>query len=861
LTKPKVTRASRKISSSQWIRDRCQKWRNGQWREVLNETLLQLEEPTNLRRKRFECSEVLSKEEAQRLYNKHRCVKLAALGRYGDAIKALTSTGVAEITPAVIDDLLAKHPQIPPVNLPQAAQPPISLIATPKQVADALSSFKNGSSPGASGLRPEHLKEAWNSKNAIKNQRFMELLTNFVNAMLRGDVPAEIRPYIAGAPVIPLAKKDGGIRPIAIGEIFRRLVSKIANFHAMSRTKEYFARRQFGVGIKTGAEAILHGVNATVDHYRDDPSKIMFKVDLRNAFNLVDRVAFINAIRERVPDISAWVECCYQSQAYLWCGDNEFRSCQGVQQGDPLGPLLFSLVLQKIVLEIDQACPDLIINAWYLDDGTFIGSVDSVLRALEIIETRGPQFGLFLNLSKCEVWWPSSDNATLSRFPPAVQHVFGDGIALLGGPVGGPEITRAMWATRLAKIETLCGELDNLNNAQVQLCLLRSCVGFPKINFALRTCNPLYLQADLADFDAIMQRSLSCIANCEVSGDALMQCHLPISNGGLGIPSAQELSSVAFLSSLHQSASLQKSMIADETVIIPRSCSADLLANYNDKFSAELPVIAANLNDASSSQRMLSQRVHNKNSQALLQRLDTTDLARLRSVSGPQAGDWLRVVPIPIQGLTMSTREYAAAVRIHLGLPNIPEEQTCSVCNRAQMDKKGFHALSCSSGGIRIMRHNAICDILFHNMRSAFLAPQLEVTGLFTDNRRADIVVPLWQGKRCAFDVTIPSPVCASNVQVASTDPEEFLQSKVQEKNDKYAQDLAAIGYAFKPLVVDAFGQMHPEFVKVVKEVARRRANHLGEEERAMVQVDYLLQRIGFTLRKAVACSIVERSI
>ena len=72
LTKPKVTRASRKISSTQWIRDRCQKWRNGQWREVLNETLLQLEEPTNLRRKRFECSEALSKGEAQRLYNKHR---------------------------------------------------------------------------------------------------------------------------------------------------------------------------------------------------------------------------------------------------------------------------------------------------------------------------------------------------------------------------------------------------------------------------------------------------------------------------------------------------------------------------------------------------------------------------------------------------------------------------------------------------------------------------------------------------------------------------------------------------------------------------------------------------------------------
>ena len=458
------------------------------------------------------------------------------------------------------------------------------------------------------------------------------------------------------------------------------------------------------------------------------------------------------------------------------------------------------------------------------------------------------------------MWWPSSDNVTRSRFPPDVRQVYGHGISLLGGPVGGPNITQAMWKNRLQKIEDLCQELDDLNNAQVQLCLLRSCVGFPKINFALRTCNPHYLDADLDNFDALMQRSLSCIANCEVAGDALSQCNLPISMGGLGIPSAKELSSVAFLSSLHQSASLQRSMIEDPTVTIPRACSTALLADFNTKFSNDLPVVATKIMDLSSSQHMLSQRVHNINSQALLQRVGSNDLARLKSVSGSHAGEWLQVVPIAVQGLTMSSREYAAAIRIHLGLPNITEENTCMVCNRAIMDHQGFHALSCSTGGIRILRHNAICDILFHNMRAAFLAPRLEVNGLFADNRRADIVVPLWHGKQCAFDVTIPSPVCASNVHLASTNPLEFLESKVREKNDKYAQDLAAIGYDFKPLVMDAFGQMHPELVKVVNEVARRRANRFGEEERAREEVEFLLQRISFTLRKAVACSIVERS-
>ena len=45
---------------------------------------------------------------------------------------------------------------------------------------------------------------------------------------------------------------------------------------------------------------------------------------------------------------------------------------QGVQQGDPLGLLPFSLVLHKLVLSIasDSECSKLLFNLWYPDDGT-----------------------------------------------------------------------------------------------------------------------------------------------------------------------------------------------------------------------------------------------------------------------------------------------------------------------------------------------------------------------------------------------------------------------------------------------------------------------------------------------------------
>ena len=46
-------------------------------------------------------------------------------------------------------------------------------------------------------------------------------------------------------------------------------------------------------------------------------------------------------------------------------------SCQGVQQCDPLGPLLFALILYPLVLKIHQSCK-LNLQAWYLDDVTML---------------------------------------------------------------------------------------------------------------------------------------------------------------------------------------------------------------------------------------------------------------------------------------------------------------------------------------------------------------------------------------------------------------------------------------------------------------------------------------------------------
>ena len=61
----------------------------------------------------------------------------------------------------------------------------------------------------------------------------------------------------------------------------------------------------------------------------------------------------------------------YHTEAELRFGQNRLTSSAGVQQGYPLGPLPFSLVILELMDEIG-AQEGISMNLWYLDDGSIL---------------------------------------------------------------------------------------------------------------------------------------------------------------------------------------------------------------------------------------------------------------------------------------------------------------------------------------------------------------------------------------------------------------------------------------------------------------------------------------------------------
>ena len=128
------------------------------------------------------------------------------------------------------------------------------------------------------------------------------------------------------------------------------------------------------------------------------------------------------------------MDYCYAHPSKLVLGASTISSESGVQQGDPLGPLLFSLALQPVLQELaDSRAPgghDLVFS--YLDDLCLASDGLAVSSAVDTLKTRCNDIGLklstgltdeagnVLSKDKCEVILTGGAASTVvvTQFPP-----------------------------------------------------------------------------------------------------------------------------------------------------------------------------------------------------------------------------------------------------------------------------------------------------------------------------------------------------------------------------------------------------------------------------------------------------------
>ena len=99
-----------------------------------------------------------------------------------------------------------------------------------------------------------------------------------------------------------------------------------------------------GFGTKLGCEASVHSTRNFLNSvgFRMNSLAIL-KIDFKNAYNMLRRDTILKECAEKIPELYPFVHFCYSESSWLAFGNEVIHSEEGVQQGDPLGPLLFCL--------------------------------------------------------------------------------------------------------------------------------------------------------------------------------------------------------------------------------------------------------------------------------------------------------------------------------------------------------------------------------------------------------------------------------------------------------------------------------------------------------------------------------------
>ena len=349
--------------------------------------------------------------------------------QFGRAEKILSSEGFAPNSRATLKEIKELHPkEAPPTLLRPHNVASIAYQFSDNIVFDQLKTFSKYTAAGPSKMFPQHLLHAVECTAPDHSESALKAITSFVNTRSRDNFPLFFSKDLCSASLTVLSKKKGGVRPIAVSEILRRLIAKCLVKEAKSEAIELFDSIQLGVGVSGGAEAIIHYAKITYEKILNADSKEgVLQTDFRNAFISVKRSHLLQAACDFMPCIAAFTSFCYSQHVPL-LNNASLKSESGVQQGDPLGPFLFSLTLWPVIEKVGDAVPNLTQHTWYLDDGFVAGSADQIRTTLVVLANDGPTTGLYLWKDKCALW----SIVDLPSVDPEVKRNMGNGFEVLG---------------------------------------------------------------------------------------------------------------------------------------------------------------------------------------------------------------------------------------------------------------------------------------------------------------------------------------------------------------------------------------------------------------------------------------------
>ncbi|XP_061718384.1 uncharacterized protein LOC133525958 [Cydia pomonella] len=600
---------------------------------------------------------------------------------------------------------------------------------------------------------------------------------------------------------------------------------------------------QVGFGTRGGCEAAVHAVRTFV---QSDACEVLLKLDVQNAFNSVNRDTLLNEIKITIPEIYNFLLQCYHCPSKLMHKNNEILSAVGCQQGDPLGPAIFSLAINSIIHSLNSK-----LNVWYLDDGTLGGDSQTVLADLLQIKNKFKDIGLELNFNKCELY--ISDNVgsssasqiiqNFNNIAPTIKNISKDSLHLLGAPIFNEAIPPLL-SKSISKFSDYSDRLLKISSHSA-LFILKFCLLIPKFTYLLRCCPFWKYPHLLRPIDLLLKSQIESILNIQFSEQAWTQATLPIRYGGLGTRKISSVALPAFLASIHSSSDLAGKILQASPA---RNCE---IAGLVEASNAWLAGPSQNVPSRPKIQRAWDNIASASTLNSLLDTATGRDRARLLASSRPESGHWLHAYPSPNTGTFIDPETLRIAAGLRLGVA-LCADHDCASCG-SHVDRLGHHGLACSSGAGRLSRHAALNDILRRALVSAGIPAALEPQIVRNDGKRPDgmSLIPWKMGRALVWDVTCADTLAASYIPSTSKHAGAAADTRERQKVAKYS--CLGAQYEFVAFGVETLGSWGRGAQILHKALGKRLREATGDPRAG----SFLAQRIAIAIQRGNAACVM----
>ena len=710
-----------------------------------------------------------------------------AEGHPKKAARVLMSHGLATMDADGIAKVKNLHPPATKPDLPMPSLPHPDLRKRPPGLAKALDEvidrLPRQSAAGVSGWSYAMVQDAWKRDLPA----FKALLRTLVFDIIDGK-PIRLHEWLVASKLICLRKPppSEGIRPIACGETFVRIAARLAL--TLVAPQELLDQSLFGGG-KGGTEPMIWSMADAVDWAEFGVAG----VDFENAFNTVSRQQMAQEVMTHAPKLAGIFSTLYNRSSKLVTVDANgdtvvIESASGGRQGDPLMPLLFSMVMKPISTELDrftlettptepllsrrtpdEAAPDAAPRTlkWsLLDDLNLapngIGCFEVVLNFLDRPEFKD-KYGLSINRRKC--WYRTQ------------REMIDTGMSVLGSWVGGPNNERShgsqLTIDAAQLLEERVAAMGPRLTIQQKLILLRLCF-VPTLNHLLRTLPPRVGVEGVEHFDRIVFGTVMSWVNDRslTTGETLATTKaivsLPHRYGGLGFANQTALKPICVGASFV----LSQGVLRD----LGMSLSERLLSRVDEEVrlcadNLDLPVSDLLSNgywDKSHLQRRMTELPNEQKWKAVWDAIPDAACMRRLEAGGPIARAWLRLIPSD-PSLVLADDQVRHGLR-YLLLSDFADttnaDGKCKRCNhyaRAEQELNPCHFATCDMNQMtRTFRHTAVARTISKQVEDSFrttVQPN-HIAGLVhhlnggTEEAKSDIYFP-YESEMREYDLGI----------------------------------------------------------------------------------------------------------